>query len=80
MILLVLCTFMLGALLGSLVIVRIDHALLAYIVSREKKLESTVKGQKTFKPVIIRHEDTYNEEDKAKRLHEIADTEYEDNG
>jgi hypothetical protein len=80
MILLVLCTFALGAVFGCLVIIRVDQSLLAYIVSREKKLEYRVKGSKTSIPIILEPEDTLDDEEKAERLHKLVDTVYEDNG
>ncbi len=78
MMLLTLCTLILGTVLGALVIVRVDQSLLAYIVSREKKLTRHVKGVKTHSPVIIEAEDTLDDEEKAERLHKLVDTTYDE--
>ena len=72
---LVLSCLLLGAVLGAIVIIRIDTALAQYLAKREGVLITSKKKPKTFKPIVLDPDTMYLAEEKAENLRRMTGAE-----
>ena len=83
MILLALSCLLLGGVIGAIVIIRVDEALLIYIEQRDDKLRAyklrAGNKPKTTVPIILEADKMYLDDEKAERLQRMVGTTPEEN-